>query len=90
MRAVLFVIAFAITVPGAEAAQVPVISCRAIGMTAEQGETMCIRTASGPRQARCGMVLNVSSWTFLDEACTLSPASEDDAQPIESEPAPQP
>ena len=43
--------------------------CRAIGMEARQGETLCIPTPEGQRMASCGMVLNVSSWTFLTEPC---------------------
>ena len=89
MRAIFITIAFATMTAGANAAEAPVISCRAIGMTAEQNETMCIRTNFGPRMARCGMVLNVSSWTFLGDACDLRPeAPQSNERP--SEPAPLP
>jgi len=53
--------------------------CRAIGMEARQGETLCIPTPDGQRMASCGMVLNVSSWTFLTELCR--PNGTDDSAP---------
>lgn len=43
--------------------------CRAKGVIAKEGQTLCIRTPEGPRLARCGKVLNMSSWTFLDGPC---------------------
>ncbi len=43
--------------------------CRARGVIATEGETLCIRTPNGPRLARCGKVSNVASWTFLDGPC---------------------
>jgi hypothetical protein len=45
-------------------------TCRAQGgIEAFLGETVCIATASGARLARCDMVLNNTSWTFLDSPC---------------------
>ncbi len=44
-------------------------TCKYLGGDAKQGETRCIKTASGPKLARCEMVLNNSSWTVLDEKC---------------------
>lgn len=88
MGAILVAIVLATMAASAGAAQTPVISCRAIGMTAEQGETMCVRTNLGPRMARCGMVLNVSSWTFLAERCELQPASEPPAEAGPAAPSP--
>ena len=43
------------------------IACRCLyqGKTFEQGETVCIRVDGRSRLARCDMVLNNSSWTFL-------------------------
>ena len=35
----------------------------------EQGETVCIRAYGTARLARCDMVLNNSSWTFLADEC---------------------
>jgi hypothetical protein len=56
------------------------IGCRAIGIEARQGETLCIRTPDGLRRAECGMNLNVSSWTFLGEACS-EPSSRETKEP---------
>jgi hypothetical protein len=44
-------------------------TCRARGLVAEHGQTMCINTPSGYRLARCDKVSNIASWTFLDGAC---------------------
>ena len=55
--------------------------CRAIGMEARQGETLCIPTPAGQRMASCGMVLNVSSWTFLTEPCR--PNGAEDTAPVQ-------
>jgi hypothetical protein len=44
-------------------------TCRGPGVIAHHGQTVCLKTPSGPRLARCEMVLNNSSWTFLAEAC---------------------
>ena len=43
------------------------IACRCLyqGKYFEQGETVCIRVDGRSRLARCDMVLNNSSWTFL-------------------------
>jgi hypothetical protein len=44
-------------------------TCRARGVVAEHGQTLCIRTPEGFRLARCDKVSNIASWTFLDETC---------------------
>jgi len=44
-------------------------TCRAPGIVAHHGQTICLSTPTGPRLARCEMVLNNSSWKFLPEAC---------------------
>jgi len=44
-------------------------TCRGPGVVAHHGQTICLRTPDGPRLARCDMVLNNSSWTFLPDAC---------------------
>jgi hypothetical protein len=91
MKAILAGIAVAL-LSGASAATAPLsISCRAIGTVAEQGETLCIQTHEGARLARCGMVLNVSSWTFLEQSCVPPPepgASEPEEAEGESQPLP--
>jgi len=45
-------------------------TCRgADGVEATIGETVCLKTPSGQRLARCEMVLNNTSWKFLEGAC---------------------
>ena len=46
--------------------------CRAQGRTFAVGESTCLRTASGPRVAECGMVLNNTSWHFTERPCPES------------------
>jgi hypothetical protein len=43
--------------------------CRARGVVATEGQTLCIATPDGSRLARCGKVSNVASWTFLEGPC---------------------
>ena len=47
-------------------------TCRARGVTATHGQTLCIRTPQGTRLARCEKVSNVSSWRFLNGPCPLA------------------
>jgi len=44
-------------------------TCRAEGVEATLGQTVCLKTPAGLRLARCEMVLNNTSWKFLDGAC---------------------
>jgi hypothetical protein len=44
-------------------------TCRGPGVVAHHGQTVCLHTPDGPRLARCEMVLNNSSWTFLPDPC---------------------
>jgi hypothetical protein len=46
--------------------------CRAAGVIATHGQTLCIPTPNGMRLARCSKVSNVSSWTFLDAPCPVA------------------
>ncbi len=39
------------------------------GIVAHHGDTVCLPTPAGLRLARCGMVLNNASWTFLSDSC---------------------
>jgi hypothetical protein len=48
--------------------------------TAKQGETVCIKTATGPTLARCEMMLNNSSWTILGQPCDLKQSRRDIGQ----------
>jgi hypothetical protein len=47
-------------------------TCRARGVIATHGETLCIRTPEGVRLARCEKVTNVASWRFLDGPCPIA------------------
>ena len=49
-----------------------VLTGRAQGRTFAVGESTCLRTASGPRVAECGMVLNNTSWEFTERSCPES------------------
>jgi hypothetical protein len=44
-------------------------TCRARGVTATHGQTVCIPTPAGQRLATCGTISNVASWFFLDAPC---------------------
>jgi hypothetical protein len=46
--------------------------CRAQGRTYAPGESICLRTAEGPRLAECRMVTNVMSWSDTGRACPES------------------
>ena len=46
--------------------------CRAQGHMFALGESVCLRTAEGPRMAECRMVTNVMSWGITDRACPES------------------
>jgi len=43
--------------------------CLYQGKKFEQGELVCIRVDGASHLARCGMLLNNSSWTFLQTGC---------------------
>jgi hypothetical protein len=43
--------------------------CRAEGRMFAPGEKVCLRTASGPRLAQCGMEINVMSWRITETPC---------------------
>jgi len=60
--------------------------CRYQGKYFEQGETVCIRVDGRAKLARCEMLLNNSSWTFLRNGCpsammTPAPTPLPDAGP---------
>ncbi|MBZ8132570.1 hypothetical protein [Afifella sp. IM 167] len=45
-------------------------TCRAKGgVTAREGDTICIATPNGQQMARCEKVLNNTSWKFLNTPC---------------------
>ena len=43
--------------------------CRAQGRTFAEGETICLKTAEGPRLAQCRMEINVMSWAVTSNPC---------------------
>ncbi|WP_243371164.1 hypothetical protein [Microvirga solisilvae] len=43
--------------------------CRAQGRFYAEGETVCLKTAEGPRVAQCDMALNVMSWIITSKPC---------------------
>ena len=43
--------------------------CRAQGRMFALGESVCLRTAEGPRIAECRMVTNVTSWGVTEQRC---------------------
>jgi len=43
--------------------------CRAGGRMYAEGETVCLKTAEGPRLAYCDMEINVMSWSITSEPC---------------------
>ncbi len=47
-------------------------TCRAKGRDFHVGETVCLRTAEGPRLAACDMELNNTSWRFSGQGCPES------------------
>jgi hypothetical protein len=44
--------------------------CIYAGGTAKEGTTICLQTQNGFRLAKCGKVLNNTSWAFSDTECT--------------------
>ena len=67
--------------------------CRAPNRILYEGETACIMTPAGPQMARCGRVLNNTSWEFLQTPCTVRsvPPAEPHADIASPPPAgPQP
>lgn len=70
----------ALTLLGAIAGQTTMAAadcrCRgADGTIFGLGELACIKTAKGPRLARCEMVLNNSSWTVVRDDCPTAMAT---------------
>jgi hypothetical protein len=68
MRQMLIILAVAL-LAGTAISPAEALTCRARGVVAAEGETLCIPTHTGQRLARCGRVLNVASWIFLPGRC---------------------
>ncbi len=78
MPNVLILLALMASAPaGAQPAQAPGHNpldcyCRAQGRTFAPGETICLKTAEGPRLAQCRMEINVMSWGITSKPCPES------------------
>jgi uncharacterized membrane protein len=46
--------------------------CRAKGNRIEVGQTACLSSPDGPRQATCAMSQNVTTWRFSERPCPES------------------
>ncbi len=69
MKTLLIAFASLAALGGTAALADPNCTCRAEGVQATLGDTVCLNTASGPRLAQCQMVLNNTSWKFLPGDC---------------------
>ena len=47
-------------------------TCRGNGQDVPEGQTICLKTASGSKLARCERVLNNTSWKILETDCPLA------------------
>lgn len=47
-------------------------TCRYKGQDYRLGQMVCLRSPAGPQMARCGMVLNNTSWQFTGRFCAVS------------------
>ncbi len=66
--------------------------CRYKGKYFETGDTVCIRVDGRSRLARCDMVLNNTSWTFLKDAngCPTARMSPVPPRPVAGRSTPRP
>lgn len=62
-------------------------TCRANGQDFTEGQIACIRLPEGSYLARCGKVLNNTSWVRISDAC---PQAEIVEPGVEAPPAPNP
>jgi hypothetical protein len=68
MRLALLLLALAVLAP-AEASAEHKCQCLYHGNKFEQGQLVCIKVDGASHLARCDMLLNNSSWTFLQTGC---------------------
>lgn len=54
-------------------------TCRYLGSDYEVGQEICLSGPSGPRMAKCSMVLNNTSWNFTETPCPYASLSTPDA-----------
>jgi hypothetical protein len=71
MRVVWLSLSLAGLVLGSMATAQADCQCVAGGKKYQIGEVICLSLPGGSRLARCGMVLNNSSWTQLQETCPI-------------------
>jgi hypothetical protein len=81
MRPVLAAIAAAFLAGATSSPAAADCTCRARGVVAAHGQTLCIQTPQGPRLARCGKLSNVASWTFLDGTCPMAALNVPEGNP---------
>ena len=59
--------------------------CRtSTGERVEVGTVACLKTNNGPKEARCGFVLNNTAWKFTGKSCPLA-GREGEQDPSTSE-----
>ncbi|MFN3549681.1 MAG: hypothetical protein ACK4U0_19530 [Mesorhizobium sp.] len=80
-RAALLAVAAALSFGAPSSARAD-CKCAANGTRYEMGAVVCIRGPSGNWLARCGKVLNNSSWAKLTEGCPLTLDKRDDGAPL--------
>ncbi len=54
--------------------------CLYRGGEVKEGQTACINTVAGNRLARCGKVLNNTSWFVTDQACVPVQTSDNQSE----------
>lgn len=81
MRLIAAVLSAALLIGAGSAPAEADCRCRARGVVASEGQTLCVRTPEGVRLARCGKVSNVASWTFLQGPCPQA-SLEPGARPV--------
>lgn len=59
----------------------PDCTCRGNGQNIPEGQTVCLKTASGNKLARCERVLNNTSWKMLGEECPVAQLPRQSAWP---------
>lgn len=57
---------------GALAQADPACTCRGNGQDVPLGQTICLKTATGGKLARCETTLNNTSWKILEDSCPLT------------------
>jgi hypothetical protein len=59
-------------------------TCRFPGGSVKEGQSVCIKTANGPKLARCEKVQNVTSWKFLEQSCPIAQSLRSKIRPKQS------